>query len=103
MVDNDDVKGVSVGMRIQKESREEDAGKDGMPLYTIERAELHEFSMTAFPAYEATSAEAREANEHLIARRQAAPDTPSTDAERLALRLRHAKISRRLHPMRPAI
>ena len=107
MVENDDVKGVSVGMRIQKESREEDAGKDGMPLYTIERAELHEFSMTAFPAYEATSAEAREANEHLIARRQPVPDDAAdgvaTRSRRLALRLRHAKISRRLHPMRLAI
>lgn len=92
MVDNGDVEGVSVGMRIRDEKREEGAGKDGMDLYTILRADLYEFSMTAFPAYEDTEAVAREADERLNERRRGERIIVDAFSRRLGLRRRRATI-----------
>ena len=70
MVEANDVPGVSVGMSIMDELRKNGEGASGKDLYIVMRADLHEFSMTAFPAYEQTEVEARY-DEQLTQRRKA--------------------------------
>jgi HK97 family phage prohead protease len=49
-----DVKGCSFGFSARKESWQDDG--DSLPLRTIEDVDLYEVTLTAFPAYESTSA-----------------------------------------------
>lgn len=55
VVDRQDVRGCSFGM-IVREERWIEGGDDELPLRIIERADLLEVTLTAWPAYEATSA-----------------------------------------------
>lgn len=79
-VGNGDIDGVSVGMRIMDEMRASGEGLDGVDLYTIMRAELYEFSMTAFPAYEQSEVDAR-SNDMLAERRKAAAEKQRADEQ----------------------
>lgn len=59
-----DVSGCSFGFNIEKEETE--YREDGSVKWTIKEVDLHEVSIVTFPAYDATSIEARkkEANTH---------------------------------------
>lgn len=59
LIKRGDVSGMSFGFTVEKESWEQ--GKDGQPhVRTLEKVNLFEVSPTAFPAYEATSVQARD-------------------------------------------
>ena len=59
LIKRGDVTGMSFGFSVEKESWEQ--GKEGNPhVRTLEKVALFEVSPTAFPAYEATSVQARD-------------------------------------------
>ena len=97
MVDNDDVQGVSVGMEIDDYEYYDTGGNDDNALFIVIKAKLHEFSMTAFPAYTDTEAVARdsedldESRQKIIADYRRATKTEDTKRAR-RLRLAKAKL-----------
>ncbi|GAB1716329.1 MAG: peptidase U35 [Nitrobacter sp.] len=66
-VGRQDVKGCSFGFRVRAEKW--DDGGDRLPLRTITDVDLFELTLTAFPAYESTSASLRSDN-NLAAQRR---------------------------------
>ena len=66
-VGRQDVKGCSFGFRVRAETW--DDGGDRLPLRTITDVDLSEITLTAFPAYETTSASLRGANAAAARRR----------------------------------
>lgn len=66
-VGRQDVKGCSFGMRVRAETW--DDGGNRLPLRTITDLDLYELTLTAFPAYEATSASLRSDNVSAARRR----------------------------------
>lgn len=105
-VENKDIDGVSVGMRITGESYEDGAGENGLRLYTVNTAELYEFSMTSFPAYEQTEVEARSDRELNERRQRAVAETENADEARetrLRIAGEDADRERRLRASRAAL
>jgi HK97 family phage prohead protease len=68
-VGRQDVKGCSFGFRVRAE-RWEDGG-ERLPLRIIEDVDLYEITLTAFPAYESTSASIARSNAVAASRRRA--------------------------------
>ncbi|MGB3044965.1 MAG: HK97 family phage prohead protease [Xanthobacteraceae bacterium] len=66
-VGRQDVKGCSFGFRVRAETW--DDGGDRLPLRTITDVDLAEITLTAFPAYETTSASLRSDNAAAARRR----------------------------------
>jgi HK97 family phage prohead protease len=66
-VGRQDVKGCSFGFRVRAE--EWDDGGDRLPLRTITDVDIFELTLTAFPAYESTSASLRSDNAAAARRR----------------------------------
>jgi HK97 family phage prohead protease len=66
-VGRQDVKGCSFGFRVRSESWAD--GGDRLPLRTITDLDLYELTLTAFPAYESTSASLRSDNNIAAQRR----------------------------------
>jgi HK97 family phage prohead protease len=66
-VGRQDVKGTSFGMRVRSEVW--DDGGNRLPLRTITDLDLYELTLTAFPAYESTSASLRSDNAAAARRR----------------------------------
>lgn len=80
MIRNEDVEGVSVGGRLVSWETKGGEGRDGNDLYINTEFELHEFSFTAFPAFEQTEAEVR-CNELLNERRSRPDSSASNDKQ----------------------
>ncbi|SDC02476.1 hypothetical protein SAMN05216337_100152 [Bradyrhizobium brasilense] len=66
-VGRQDVKGCSFGFRVRAEEWED--GDDMLPLRTITDVDLFEITLTAFPAFETTSAGLRSTNNEAARRR----------------------------------
>ncbi|MBZ9741018.1 MULTISPECIES: HK97 family phage prohead protease [unclassified Mesorhizobium] len=80
-----DVRGCSFGFYVRSESWQDDG--DSLPLRTIEDVDLYEITLTAFPAYETTSA-SLSGRSGSVRRAEAAMRkqgiAPSTDAPSIA-------------------
>lgn len=67
-VGRQDIKGCSFGFRVRAEEWQD--GGDKLPLRTITDLDLFELTLTAAPAYEATTAALRSANNNMQAKRR---------------------------------